>query len=44
MRILLVDDDRKNSLFLKKFLEVEGYEVTCAENGSEGWEQIVNLT
>jgi len=42
MRILLVDDDRKNSLFLKKFLEVEGYEVTCAENGSEGWEQIVN--
>ena len=39
MRILLVDDDRQNSLFLKKFLEVEGYEVTCAENGSEGWEE-----
>ena len=39
MRILLVDDDRQNSLFLKKFLEVEGYEVACAENGSEGWEE-----
>ena len=42
MRILLVDDDRQNSLFLKKFLEVEGYEVSYAENGQTGWEQFVN--
>jgi len=38
IRILLVDDDRQNSEFLRKFLEVEGYEVTYAENGHIGWE------
>ena len=38
IRILLVDDDRQNSEFLKKFLEVEGYEVGYAENGSIGWD------
>ncbi|MBQ9654975.1 MAG: response regulator transcription factor [Prevotella sp.] len=38
IRILLVDDDRQNSEFLLKFLEVEGYEVTYAENGRKGWE------
>ena len=38
IRILLVDDDRQNSEFLRKFLEVEGYEVTYAENGRKGWE------
>ena len=38
IRILLVDDDRQNSEFLQKFLEVEGYEVTYAENGRVGWE------
>ena len=38
IRILLVDDDRQNSDFLRKFLEVEGYEVTYAENGRKGWE------
>ena len=42
IRILIVDDDRQNSEFLQKFLEVEGYEVTYAENGRVGWEQIVN--
>ena len=35
---MLVDDDRQNSEFLRKFLEVEGYEVTYAENGCKGWE------
>ena len=35
---MLVDDDRKNSEFLRKFLEVEDYEVTYAENGHKGWE------
>ncbi len=38
IRILLVDDDLQNSEFLRKFLEVEGYEVTYAENGRKGWE------
>ena len=38
IRILLVDDDRQNSEFLLKFLEVEGYAVTYAENGRKGWE------
>ena len=38
IRILLVDDDCQNSDFLRKFLEVEGYEVTYAENGRKGWE------
>ena len=37
-KILLVDDDRRNSLFLLKFLEVEGYDVRYAENGRQGWE------
>ena len=38
IRILLVDDDCQNSEFLRRFLEVEGYEVTYAENGRKGWE------
>ena len=28
IHILLVDDDRQNSLLLKRFLELEGYSVT----------------
>lgn len=35
---MLVDDDRQNSELLRKFLEVEGYEVDYAENGRAGWE------
>ena len=35
---LLVDDDLKNSMLLKRFLEVEGYCVTYANNGTIGWE------
>ena len=38
IKILLVDDDRRNSELLRRFLEVEGYEVTYAENGHKGWE------
>ena len=38
IRILLVDDDRQNSELLRKFLEVEDYEVDYAENGRVGWE------
>ncbi|MCR5394890.1 MAG: response regulator transcription factor [Bacteroidales bacterium] len=37
IKILLVDDDRQNSEFLQKFLEVEDYVVTYAENGCTGW-------
>ena len=38
IKILLVDDDHQNSELLRKFLEVEGYEVEYAENGRVGWE------
>lgn len=34
--ILLVDDDIKNSMLLKRFIEAEGYEVTYAQNGKIG--------
>ncbi|GHV32885.1 hypothetical protein FACS1894177_09300 [Bacteroidia bacterium] len=37
-KILLVDDDFKNSMFLKRFLEQEFDDVTYAENGMTGWE------
>lgn len=38
INILLVDDDLKNSMLLKRFLEVEGYCVTYANNGAIGLE------
>ena len=38
IHVLLVDDDLKNSMLLKRFLEVEGYCVTYANNGAIGWE------
>lgn len=38
INILLVDDDLKNSMLLKRFLEVERYSVTYANNGAVGWE------
>ena len=38
INILRVDDDLKNSMLLKRFLEVEGYCVTYANNGAIGWE------
>lgn len=37
-RILLVDDDLKNSMLLKRFIEAEGYEVVYADNGLSGLE------
>lgn len=37
-KILLVDDDLKNSMLLKRFIEAEGYEVTYAPNGKVGVE------
>ena len=41
IKILLVDDDIKNSMLLKRFIESEGYEVTYANNGGLGWRCIV---
>ena len=37
-KILLVDDDLKNSMLLKRFIELEGYEVTYAPNGRIGYD------
>lgn len=37
-KILLVDDDLKNSMLLKRFIELEGYDVTYAPNGKIGYE------
>lgn len=42
-KILLVDDDLKNSMFLKRFLEEESYEVTYANNGKVAWELFGDL-
>lgn len=36
LKILLVDDDIKNSMLLKRFIEAEGYIVEFAPNGLEG--------
>lgn len=38
VKILLVDDDLKNSMLLKRFIETEGYEVVYANNGKVGLE------
>jgi len=37
-KILLVDDDLKNSMLLKRFIEAEGYELAYASNGRIGLE------
>lgn len=36
IKILLVDDDLKNSMLLKRFIEAEGYEMFYACNGIAG--------
>lgn len=38
LRILLVDDDTRNSMLLKRFIETDGYEVTYAPDGVVGLE------
>lgn len=38
IKILLVDDDRKNAMLLRRFIEAEGYDVEYAENGARGIE------
>lgn len=42
-KILLVDDDLKNSMLLKRFVELEGYEVTYAPNGKIGYDLYKNI-
>jgi len=42
-KILLVDDDVRNSMFLKRFIEAESYEMTFAENGKVGWEKYLSI-
>lgn len=42
-KVLLVDDDLKNSMFLKRFLEEESYEVIYANNGKIAWELFPSL-
>lgn len=37
-KILLVDDDLKNSMLLKRFIEADGYDVVYASNGKAGLE------
>ena len=41
-KILLVDDDLKNSMLLKRFIEADGYEVIYANNGKVGLEMYRN--
>lgn len=43
IKILLVDDDLKNSMLLKRFIEAEGYEVIYASNGRVGLEMYREL-
>lgn len=38
IKVLLVDDDVKNSMLLRRFIEAEGYEVAYANNGKVGLE------
>lgn len=42
-KILLVDDDLKNSMLLKRFIETAGYDVTYASNGKIGFELYKSL-
>lgn len=37
IKILLVDDDVANSMFLKQYLETEGFEVAYAKDGNAGY-------
>lgn len=37
IKILLVDDDAVNSMFLKQYLETEGFEVAYAKDGNAGY-------
>ncbi len=42
-KILLVEDEPAIAELLLDFLEDEGYQVTVASNGQEGWERLVEV-
>ncbi|MBY3416359.1 response regulator transcription factor [Rhizobium laguerreae] len=44
MRVLIVEDDRRISSFLRRGLEAEGYHVQLAEDGRDGLERIRHET
>ncbi|MBY3172117.1 response regulator transcription factor [Rhizobium laguerreae] len=44
MRVLIVEDDRRISSFLRRGLEAEGYHVQLAEDGRDGLERIRDET
>jgi len=41
-RLLVIDDEKNIRNGLAEALQGDGYEVTCAENGDEGWERFNN--
>lgn len=41
--ILLVDDDVKNATLLRRFIEAEGYDVTCAHDGLAGYDAYLTV-
>lgn len=43
IRILLVDDDVRNSMLLRRFIEAEGYEVEYAPDGAAGLERYASF-
>ena len=38
-RLLVIDDEKNIREGLADFLQSDGYEVVCAENGDEGWKR-----
>ena len=41
-KILLVEDDPNFGSILKEYLKINGYQVTLAKNGIEGFEKFKN--
>ena len=42
-KILIIEDDESIQLFVKEFLELEGYEVLCASHGQAALDLLANL-
>jgi DNA-binding NtrC family response regulator len=41
-RLLVIDDEKNIREGLAEYLQGDGYDVVCAENGDEGWKQFLN--
>jgi len=39
-KILLADDEPDISLILRRYLQIDGYDVTVCQNGKEAWEKL----